>query len=138
MEPETSRQILAEVRSLKRLTKQTSIAALLLLVVFIIYAVWLLPPRDPYSVAARATRAGDYARAIEIVQRASTERPTDYYPHQYLGMLYLESGDLGKSEEEYSRAYALYPSDAISRSLSAVRERRSESSASASPVPTKP
>jgi hypothetical protein len=48
----------------------------------------------------------------------------DYHAHGYLGNMFLSVGDLAQAELEYSRAYALFPSEEIKNQLAIVRRRR--------------
>jgi len=118
MDPDISQQILTEVQRLRRSMRRSSIAAFVLLAIFVGVSICVMTWQgDPYAQASRAMRAGNYSRALQIVHRISAEHPENYYPHEYLGMIYLESGDTAKSEEEYSRAHALYPSETITKAL---------------------
>jgi len=60
--------------------------------------------------------------------RPADARPEDYDAHMYLGNMYLALGDLTQAEAEYSRAYALCPSEESRGPLAAIRKRRTEQS----------
>ena len=64
---------------------------------------------------------------------ANSKALEDYHAHGYLGNMYLSLGDLVQAELEYSRAYALYPSDEVKAKLAAVRRLRSRSFSTARP-----
>jgi tetratricopeptide (TPR) repeat protein len=55
----------------------------------------------------------------------------DYHAHGYLGNMYLSLGDLAQAELEFSRAYALFPSEEVKNQLASVRRRRSKQYVSA-------
>ena len=67
----------------------------------------------------------------EFLLRRKTSQPADaaredYHAHMYLGNTYLALGDLTQAEAEYSRAYALSPSEESRKPLAAIRKRRTE------------
>jgi regulator of sirC expression with transglutaminase-like and TPR domain len=47
-----------------------------------------------------------------LTQEFLAAHPDDYYAHGYPGYIYLQMGDLAHAEEEYSRWYELWPSEA--------------------------
>jgi tetratricopeptide (TPR) repeat protein len=67
----------------------------------------------------------------KTVQRSQDTRQEDHYAHLYLGNLYMSLGDTAQAEAEYSRAYALIPSEEVRRQLALIRKRRTEQSQSA-------
>src|SRR6202011_4015642 len=67
----------------------------------------------------------------EFLLRRKTAQPADaqqedYHAHMYLGNMYLALGDVTQAEVEYSRAYALSPSEESRKPLAAIRKRRTE------------
>ena len=68
----------------------------------------------------------------KTLQRAQETRQEDHYAHLYLGNLYMSLGDTAQAEAEYSRAYALIPSEEVRKQLAVIRKRRTEQSHSAS------
>jgi hypothetical protein len=48
----------------------------------------------------------------------------DYNAHGYLGYIYFQMGDLAHAEEEYSRSYELWLSEATQKHLEAVRKQK--------------
>jgi tetratricopeptide (TPR) repeat protein len=60
----------------------------------------------------------------------------DYHAHGYLGNMYLSLGDLAQAELEFSRAYALFPSEEVQSRLAIVRRRRAKQYASAKQPPS--
>jgi predicted Zn-dependent protease len=124
MEPDINQQILAELKGLRRLTRRTSITALVLFALFIAASVWRIPSHeDPFAQATAAMKASDYKKALNIVEPLAVQHPENYYHHEYLGTIYLALGKPAKAEEEYSKAYALYPSESLANMLAAVRKR---------------
>jgi predicted Zn-dependent protease len=124
MEPDVNQQILAEVRGVRRLIRRWAIAALVLFVLFLAASVWRVPSQsDPYAKATAAMKASDYSKALSIVEPLAVAHPENYYHHEYLGTIYLALGNPAKAEEEYSKAYALYPSESLANMVATVRER---------------
>ena len=67
----------------------------------------------------------------EFLVRRKAAQPADaqqedYQAHMYLGNMYLALGDLTQAEAEYSRAYALSPSEESRKPLAAIQKRRTE------------
>ncbi len=126
MESDINQQILAELQRLRRFAKWGLITFLLIFATFVAASIWHVPSRDgAYAEANRAVRALDYRRAIEIAEKLAADHPQDYTLHDYLGELYLRSGDLEKAEQAYSRSNALYPSEDMSKILDSIRKSRS-------------
>jgi predicted Zn-dependent protease len=139
MEPDINQQILAELKGLRRLTRRSSITALILFALFLAASVWQIPSHnDPYARATAAMKASDYQKALSIVEPLAVQHPENYYHHEYLGTIYLALGNPAKAEEEYSKAYSLYPSENLANMLVTVRKRRALQSPSpnATPVAT--
>jgi cytochrome c-type biogenesis protein CcmH/NrfG len=137
MEPDIGQQILAELQLLRRFSKRALITFLVLFAIFVLGAFWQLPSREGvYTEANRAIRALDYRRAIELAEKVAAEHPYDYTVLDYLGNVYLRSGDLAKAEEAYSRSNALYPSEDTGKTLESIRKSRSALLSPASVSPT--
>jgi hypothetical protein len=64
-------------------------------------------------------------------QGLNTQALEDYQAHGYLGNMFLSVGDLAQAELEYSRAYALFPSEEIQNQLAIIRRRRTREYVSA-------
>jgi tetratricopeptide (TPR) repeat protein len=131
-------RIVAELDKLRHANQWIAgmVAALL---VITIYLVSELPRRtvSPWSNVYRAMRQYNYEKALDLAKKMTTEHPSDYYGHEYLGYIYLEMGDLVHAESEYSRAYELSPPQSLQEKLRAVRQRRQrEESTQARSAPT--
>ena len=72
----------------------------------------------------RGRQRRDYPKALKLARQLAAAHPDDYYPHWYLGYIYVEMGDLARAESEYSRAYELWPSEELQKKLEAVKKRR--------------
>ena len=137
MEPDISQQILAELQKLRRFTKRGLITFLVLFATFVVAALWQGSFRDGvYADANRAMRALDYRRAIQFAEKIAADHPQDYAVYDYLGNLYVRSGDLAKAEEAYSRSNSLNPSEEVSKTIDSIRKSRAARNQSATPSPT--
>jgi tetratricopeptide (TPR) repeat protein len=137
---ETNQRILAELREL-RWRHAWSIALMLLLSALTAYMISELPSRStsPWTEVSKAMRRYDYLTALSLTRAISAQHPADYYPHQYLGDIYLAMNDLGKAEAEYVRAFELAPPSALQAKINDVRKRRgTESTQPASSVSPEP
>ena len=125
-DPDLNQQILAELRSLRRSNQWGLTFALLVLCGVCVYAYLRLPRphHSPWDQVAAAREDGDYTKALRLTKALSDAHPSDYYGHQYLGIIYLAMGDTANAEREYVRAYELKPTPDIQEELDAVRKRR--------------
>jgi predicted Zn-dependent protease len=136
MDVDVNQQILTEVRNFARWSKRTSIAVLVLLLIFVAANLWMLPSQtDPYAKVSSAMRNGDYTGALQMAHRLVEQHPENYYRHEYLAGTCLQADDVVCAEQEYAKAYSLYPSEGIAKSLAAVRKRRAEASPAPSSTP---
>jgi cytochrome c-type biogenesis protein CcmH/NrfG len=137
MDADISQQILAELQKLRRFTKRGLITFLVLFATFVAAAIYQGISRDDaYSEANRAVRRLDYHRAIQLAEKIASEHPGDYAVFDYLGNLYLRTGDLAKAEEAYSRSNSLNPSADLSKTIESIRKSRAARNPSATPSPT--
>lgn len=125
MNEETNREILAEMRKLRRSTQ------VILAIVGGVVAILCVThekstkPAHSWSAVQSAVRELNYQRALSLAKANVAIQPSDYYGHSYLGIIYLSMGDVSNSEAEYSRAYELFPSEENAKGLAAVRRRLS-------------
>jgi cytochrome c-type biogenesis protein CcmH/NrfG len=137
MDADISQQILAEVQKLRRFTKRGLITFLVLFATFVAAAIYQGVSRDDaYSEANRALRRLDYHRAIQAAEKIAAEHPQDYSVFDYLGNVYLRTGDLARAEEAYSRSNSLNPSEDLTKTIESIRKSRSARNLSATPSPT--
>jgi cytochrome c-type biogenesis protein CcmH/NrfG len=134
MDNDVSQQILEELRKLRKANQWMSVVAVLALVAVCVWAIILVRSRQasqasPWTDVSVAMRQYDYTKALQLTQELATAHPDDYYPHSYLGYIYLQMGDLAHAEAEYSRAYELWPSENMQKYVEMVKKRR-ESEAS--------
>ena len=76
------------------------------------------------------TRLNRFLPWRKTAQRSQDTRQENHYAHLYLGNLYVSLGDTAQAEAEYSRAYALIPSEEVRKQLALIRKRRAEQSQS--------
>lgn len=137
MEPDVNQEILAELKGVRRLIRRWAITALVLFVLFFAASLWRVPSQnDPYARATAAMKASDYPKALSIVEPLAIAHPENYYHHEYLGTIYLALGKPTKAEEEYSKAYALYPSESLANMVATLRKRLRLQSANPNVTPS--
>lgn len=124
-DPDSNQQVLEELRRLRRLVRRASITGLVILGLFVGPMLWQVARENPYDDVNRALRAADYREATQIAEKMAAARPRDFSTHEYLGNIYLRSGDLEKAEEAYARAYALYAAVETKTILEQIRKTRS-------------
>jgi cytochrome c-type biogenesis protein CcmH/NrfG len=125
MENDTNKEILAELRSMRKWNQWGMIFAFLILVGACAYAYFTCfdRPDDPWDQVDAAMSQEDYPKALELAQKKVAQSPDDYWGHWYLGNIYLIKGDARKAESEYARGYELYPSEDLGKRLEIVRKR---------------
>ncbi len=136
MEPDVNQQILAELRNLQRVMKRGLITLVVLFAIFVVAAIWTPRREGAYADVNTAIRALDYHRGVQLAEKIAADHPQDYSLQNYLGNVYLRSGDLANAEEAYSRSYALYPSEETGKILTAIRKARSGQNVSPDAQPT--
>ncbi len=65
----------------------------------------------------------DFEKALSLASSLVKKSPNYWYGYSYLGTIYLAMGDLRKSEENYIKAYDLYPDTENEKAIKAVRKR---------------
>ena len=147
MNEDINREILTELRSLRRLAQWSvwlSVLAFVLLAAFFTFALpQLLRSRSARDVDAhqRAQQQpaadtgdawaqiqtyldrGDYPTALSLAKAMTNRAWTDQFPYACLGRVYLAMGDLTNAEALVLRAYELYPVDENEKALTAIRKR---------------
>jgi predicted Zn-dependent protease len=129
MDNDINQEILAELRKLRRTSQWTSAISVLALVGVIVWAFVFVRRHEagqasPWTEVSAAMRQYDYPKALQLTEALAAAHPDDYYPHSYLGYIYLEMGDLAQAETEYSRAYQLWPTEEMQKKLEAIQKRK--------------
>ena len=121
--------ILSELRRLQHVNQWMTVTMVAILLIAI-YLVVELPRRatSPWGKVDRAMEKHDYATALSLAKKLLARNENAYYPHVYLGNIYLEIGDLDRAEAEYSRAEELSPPRYLEERVKEVRERRARQS----------
>jgi len=121
--------ILSELRRLQHANQWMTVTMVAILLIAI-YLVVELPRRatSPWDKVDRAMEKHDYATALSQEKKLLARNENAYYPHVYLGNIYLEIGDLDRAEAEYSRAEELSPPRYLEERVKEVRERRARQS----------
>jgi len=92
-------------------------------IAFVIHRSYQASQASPWTDVSTAMRHYDYPKALKLTEELVAAHPDDYYPHSYLGYIYLQMGDLAHAEAEYSHSYDLWPSEDMKKKLEAVRKR---------------
>ena len=87
----------------------------------------------PYDEVSEAMDRLDYPKAVLLLRAIIVRQPHDYYGYSQLGNAYLAMGDVTNAETQYLRAYDLFPNEANSRNLTAIRKRIAGDSGSQTP-----
>jgi tetratricopeptide (TPR) repeat protein len=129
MDNDINQKILEELQKVRKTIQWTSVVSVLALVGVCVWAFVFVRSREasqasPWTGVSAAMRQYDYPKALRLTQELAAAHPDDYYPHSYLGYIYLQMGDLAHAEAEYSRAYELWPTEDMQKKLEAVKKRR--------------
>ncbi len=65
----------------------------------------------------------EFKKALDTSRALVNKNPDYYYGYSYLGTIYLAMGDVKKSEENFAKAYNLFPDSENEKALKAVRKR---------------
>jgi tetratricopeptide (TPR) repeat protein len=145
---DVNRQILLELRRLRRSNELATYFVLAVLVLAGAYIYWRVrqsPQRSqpvqqaeqlhrsrsparaersrPWDEVSDATDRFDYPKAISLLQGLIARQPSYYYGYAYLGNVYLATGDLTNAEAHFLRAYELLPDEENEKPLAAIRKR---------------
>jgi Flp pilus assembly protein TadD len=123
MSEDINQEILKELQRTRRSNQTLLVVIAVVLLVVIISHQKPSEPEHSWTAVQTATRQLDYPRALCLAQANVALRPSDYYGHSYLGIIYLAMGDVTNSEAEYLRAYELFPSEENEKNLTAIRKR---------------
>ncbi len=76
---------------------------------------------DSWQEARNLTDKGDLTSAVAMIQRLISRYPEFYYGYALLGSIYHEMGNLKKAEENYAKAFELFPTEDNEKTLKAIR-----------------
>jgi tetratricopeptide (TPR) repeat protein len=77
---------------------------------------------DSWQDARNLIDKGDLVSGMAMTQRLISKNPKYYYGYALLGSVYHEMGDLKKAEENYDRAFELFPIEDNEKTLKAIRK----------------
>ena len=77
----------------------------------------------PWNEVSDAEDRFDYPKAVSLLQSLIARQPSYYYGYAYLGNVYLATGDLTNAEAQFLRAYELFPDETNEKPLTAIRKR---------------
>ena len=136
MENEISKQILDELRKLRKLSQWTSAAAMIFITATSAILLWTLETypnkkQDSWSGMYAALNRYDYQAALKYMQDLVVKHPEEYTAYKNMGYIYFKMGDMTHAEAEYARAYEIYPSEEIQKELEIVHKRKAAAAAQA-------
>lgn len=126
MDDSIGRQILDEMKKQTRMNYLCGLTLVLVTGVGVIHIKSIektrSAPPPSWTQVDSALKQNDYVKALQITQTLIGSRTDDFYGEEYLGSIYLFSGDLEKAEAHCARAYELYPSEHNEKALSTARK----------------
>ncbi len=135
MDEDFQKQILDTLRNQTVLAKTYNKIWLVIICVFIILAISIPlvshkiirsntcpQPVDSWQEVRNLRDRQDIDKAKEMVQRLIKNHPSYYWGYLELGYLYLELGNEKEAEENFARAYNLFPTKENEEKLDAVRK----------------
>ena len=128
MEEETAREILGQLRRQNRLAW----VAIVILIAFVcIYIPFRVLGSHRRSAAARSEPSwaevgslmdeAQYDKAMLMTRTLIEKSPDYYYGYSFLGGIYLAKGNFASAEQNFAKAYELFPTEENEKSLLAVR-----------------
>ncbi len=78
---------------------------------------------DSWYEARNLQDQGDIQKAREMTLRLIKKYPDYYYGYEVLGTLYQEDGNIKLAEQNYLKAYDLYPHEELLKTLTAIQKR---------------
>ncbi len=129
MNEETGREILEQIRKSNRMAW----VLIAILIVFVCSSttirIFTCPDSGDssrsgpsWSEVSSLMEAAEYDKAMTTTRALIEKSPDYFYGYSYLGGIYLAKGDFAKAEENYAKAYELFPTEQNEKSLSAVRK----------------
>lgn len=77
---------------------------------------------DSWQEARNFIEKGDLVSGMAMTQRLISKNPEYYYGYALLGSVYHEMGDLKKAEENYAKAFKLFPIEDNEKTLKAIQK----------------
>lgn len=133
MNDEIGKQILDEMRAHNRFNRKAAVVPLAVLVAFVcVYIPFkeityrrgraTLQSSASWSEARSLLDRAEYTKALHMTRELVKKTPKWYYGYSLLGSIHQTMGDLSKAEENYARAYELFPTEENEKDLLAVRK----------------
>ena len=133
------RELLAEIRRLRRASQVAWTVTILLLTIGIVGAFFQVrfekPHGDSWVTVRQLADAAKYEEALAVAHRLVDKDPDSPQTRVLMGTLQLSVGQLHQAEASFTRAYELLPSEANASILNAIRKRIDESESNS---PSKP
>jgi cytochrome c-type biogenesis protein CcmH/NrfG len=124
MSDDTSEQLFAEIRRLRRTNQVGWIITVLLLAVFAYLTVHFRKPQPAWDTVHAQADSLQYDKALQTAKKLFEKEPNNPYGYAYVGNVQLAAGRIKEAEESYARAYELLPSEFNASMLRAIRKRQ--------------
>lgn len=132
MDAETEKQILCELRKQNRMSMICIVWLGVLVTLFVVSIAFrdriassLMAgslPTDSWREARTLVDKEDYKKGTEMIRRLIAKHPKYYYGYKLMGSVEQELGNLKETEENYAKAYDLFPSEDNEKDLAAIRK----------------
>jgi len=146
MNEDINREILNELRRLRRVSQWSSYLCFIPLALFAVYIIFLRPQAtrsrfereveanqraqqqssdsgDVWAAVQAALDRGDNQKALRLAKDSVARQPGYHYAHATLGSVYIAINDFTNAETAYARAVELYPVEDHEKALVAIRKR---------------
>jgi tetratricopeptide (TPR) repeat protein len=129
------RDVLVEIRKLRRSTQAGWAITILLITVFVVmvyFQIHFESKTDSWPAVYKLANQSRYDEALLIAERLIAKDPDNPYTRVIMGNLQLAAGRLNSAESSFTHAYELLPNEFNAGMLNSVRKRIDE----AEPTPT--
>ena len=133
------RDLLAEIKRLRRTTQTAWVLTIALLSVFALGVFFQVrfekPQGDSWAKVRTLAEASKYDDALALAKKLIVKDPDNPYMQANLGNLNLAAGNLHQAEACFTRAFELLPNESNAQMLNAVRRRIDEQQPSEPTIP---
>jgi tetratricopeptide (TPR) repeat protein len=137
MSEDPMRDVLIEIRKLRRSTQAAWSVTIALIAVFVVMAYFQIhfeSKTDSWPAVYKLSNQSRYDEALTIAERLIAKEPDNPYTRVIMGNLQLAAGRLNSAENSFARAYELLPNEFNASMLNSVRARIDETGSSPTPA----
>lgn len=138
MSDDPLRDLLVEIRTLRRSTQAAgiiTIALIALLVGVVYFQVHFDRKIDSWPAVYKLADESRYDEALAVAERLIAKDPDNPYTRVMMGNLQLAAGRPNSAESSFTRAYELLPNEFNANMLNSVRKRIDETGPTVTPTP---